>query len=232
MQSLSLENRIQVSKATAELLIADGKSNWLTEREDEILVKGKGKVRTFFLVPREKYASSCFSGAKSVVNEMKNRETGASSAQKKERRLIAWSVEKLCYHLKKIVARRQVLRAYKSNRFPSHLTLQSDREHGKTALDEVQEVIAMPKYNPKLAAKEADPSSINLDLNVIAQLENYVTTIASLYRDNPFHNFEVSRLQECHRLPSSFLSTTYFLSVIHSTLLTSVWALTSFSIEW
>lgn len=43
-------DRIQVSSDTAELLIAAGKESWLLPREDEVQVKGKGTMKTFWLV--------------------------------------------------------------------------------------------------------------------------------------------------------------------------------------
>ena len=50
MESLSKPGRIQVSSTTAELLRAAGFARWLREREDAVQAKGKGELRTFWLV--------------------------------------------------------------------------------------------------------------------------------------------------------------------------------------
>ena len=50
MESLSKPGRIQVSSSTAELLRAAGYAGWLREREDAVQAKGKGELRTFWLV--------------------------------------------------------------------------------------------------------------------------------------------------------------------------------------
>ena len=80
MEAMSIPNRIQLSSATADLLIADGKSTWVKQRDDEINVKGKGNVTTYWLVPRGKYASSQFSGAMSVRKSFAGKAPSSSSA--------------------------------------------------------------------------------------------------------------------------------------------------------
>jgi 3'5'-cyclic nucleotide phosphodiesterase len=60
-------------------------------------------------------------------------------------------------------------------------------------LDEVVEAIVLPEYK-KSSNAFVDITNINLDPLVRTQLKEYVTFIASAYRDNPFHNFE----HACH----------------------------------
>jgi hypothetical protein len=54
-------------------------------------------------------------------------------------------------------------------------------------LNEVQEVIALPNF---IGEPSRDPSTIQLRDEVVNQLRGFVATVAALYRDNPFHNFE------------------------------------------
>jgi 3'5'-cyclic nucleotide phosphodiesterase len=54
-------------------------------------------------------------------------------------------------------------------------------------LEEVKETVEIKKTR---AMFKRDPASIQLHHKVVEQLEDYVTVIAKLYRDNPFHNFE------------------------------------------
>jgi class 3 adenylate cyclase len=49
MESNGMAGRIHVSEETAEELRRHGKSHWLTEREDRIVAKGKGQMRTFYV---------------------------------------------------------------------------------------------------------------------------------------------------------------------------------------
>lgn len=49
MESTGLRNRIQLSQATADLLIKAGKQSWITRRSDEVEAKGKGRMQTYWL---------------------------------------------------------------------------------------------------------------------------------------------------------------------------------------
>lgn len=48
MESNGARGRIQVSQSTADLLVADGKGHWLTQREDLVRAKGKGLMQTYW----------------------------------------------------------------------------------------------------------------------------------------------------------------------------------------
>jgi hypothetical protein len=48
----------------------------------------------------------------------------------------------------------------------------------------------LPELHPD--AKEGDSDKIELDLGVVQLVKDYVLALASMYRRNPFHNFEVS----------------------------------------
>jgi class 3 adenylate cyclase len=45
MESTGLPGRIQISRSTRDYLVKAGKERLVTEREDEVLAKGLGKVR-------------------------------------------------------------------------------------------------------------------------------------------------------------------------------------------
>ncbi|CAB9517166.1 Receptor-type guanylate cyclase gcy [Seminavis robusta] len=49
METTGVENKIQVSQETADLLIARGHKKWLTPREALVEAKGKGTVQTYFV---------------------------------------------------------------------------------------------------------------------------------------------------------------------------------------
>lgn len=51
MESTGQKNRIQISKATADLLKKEDKEHWYVEREGGVEAKGKGQLHTFWLSP-------------------------------------------------------------------------------------------------------------------------------------------------------------------------------------
>jgi hypothetical protein len=61
-------------------------------------------------------------------------------------------------------------------------------------LNEVAEVIALPKFDAAAASRAKDYHDVVLDNVVMEQLHDLVAEIASTYRDNPFHSFE----HACH----------------------------------
>jgi class 3 adenylate cyclase len=48
MESNGTRGRIHVSQSTADALIAAGKDQWVTPREDKIVAKGKGEMQTYW----------------------------------------------------------------------------------------------------------------------------------------------------------------------------------------
>ena len=111
----------------------------------------------------------------------------------RNQRLIDWNTQTLSTLLKKIVARREVL---KSQTEPYGKASSSKRldssvfttHHSGDFFDDVKEIIELPAFQS--SAEERDPNSINLDSKIHQQLEDYVTCISSMYHDNAFHNFE------------------------------------------
>ena len=51
IESNGKANRIHASDSTAKLLIQSGKSHWVKPREDTIIAKGKGEMKTFWIQP-------------------------------------------------------------------------------------------------------------------------------------------------------------------------------------
>ena len=98
----------------------------------------------------------------------------------KNARLIEWNVEVLVGLLKRVVARRKASQGARKGSVGKDDTVQSS---GMT-IDEVCEIIQLPKFDAESAKREQDPESIELPSNVIRQLRDYVTQIAKLYRDN------------------------------------------------
>ena len=118
------------------------------------------------------------------------------------RRKIQWNADILLRMLRQIVARRNIEKrlgldasAMSVGSLPggheSGDLEGSSRPDHETVLDEVKEIIVLPEFNAEAAKLEDDPSKIKLPEEVVDQMKEYVTIIASLYHhDNPFHNFE------------------------------------------
>lgn len=88
-------------------------------------------------------------------------------------------------------------------RAPPNETVFSAEVNTVSALDEVKEIVELPKFKETRA--EEDPDSVVLSEEVLDQLYDYVCNIAALYRDNPFHNFEHVRfVEEFHKRFSHF----------------------------
>jgi len=65
---------------------------------------------------------------------------------------------------------------------------------GRICVDEASEAVKMPEFNKEIATCDGNHEEIYIPDNVIEQVRNYVSTIASMYRNNSFHNFE----HACH----------------------------------
>ena len=108
----------------------------------------------------------------------------------KTTRLVNWNVEVLRKLLKHIVASRRVAN-YGATSLSSGEEADILRCNGdQNVFDEFAEIIQLPKFDPNAVAQKEDIQSVVLPEEVVKQLKHYVTRICSLYRDNPFHNFE------------------------------------------
>lgn len=196
--STGKKDMIQCSISTYSQLVEAGKGNWITPRPDPVQAKGKGFLKTFWLDPTSKKGSSANSANSSSENESAaspttnatpvryNRPKTAVAAMKQDR-LVNWIVDMLHEHIRKVVALRRP--KLKSSRAPVFVPRED-----QTALQEVAEVIFLPRFDQKAFSEARDQRDIDVGPDVVSQLRNYVSIIASWYHDNPFHNFE----HACH----------------------------------
>jgi class 3 adenylate cyclase len=140
--------------------------------------------------------------ASSAAVDAPHRRMSISSASKAER-MIKWNADILERSLKAILAYRG--RPIRRRAWSSlHDMSKTDRKSGhkpfkrgsgmteesKSILDEVVETIAMPMFDSQKASRRIDTETIVLSSEIRAQLFDYVTAIASMYQENPFHCFE------------------------------------------
>ena len=76
MESNGVKGRIQVSQATADALIENGKEAWLVPREEKVQAKGKGEMQTYFITIE--------GGTSTVGNEMQLSSTTDTDAVDEE----------------------------------------------------------------------------------------------------------------------------------------------------
>ena len=193
MEHNGARNRIQCSEDTASRLRAAGKEHWVRPRQDLVNAKGKGEVQTYWVLPRTGAQSALSSDhgeeEATTKNEWEDNVFNMSQPNSRYQRLIDWNVELLSGFLKEIQAMRvETRKTGRRNCVESQP--QMDLRSGSTARDEITEVIKLPEFDARAHQNKIDPRSIVLDPAVISQLRDYVTTIASMYHSNPFHNFE------------------------------------------
>lgn len=179
------------------------------QREDKVVAKGKGELTTYWLLYHSGEKSELTSDADRSSDDAHSDEVSSYSGESvmeaieedeedttlpqhadvsaKTSRLIDWNKDLLARLLKAVVARRQALdEGDPVTKVEENFT----RSNDGTVLEEVQEIVALPAYDPRVMKREVDPKTIDLGEDVEQELGNYVATIASMYRDNPFHNFD------------------------------------------
>jgi hypothetical protein len=204
IDSLGHRDKIQVSQETADLIVAAGKGHWLTLRPDLIQAKGKGLLQAYWLTPSTKKRSDSNNDQtdrsdtdymdNSMFLKLEATKAENTGAKMKTARLIDWAVELFTGYLKDVKARREINGrggATTKSRADTVTMLPTNQE---TCLDEVTEVIHLPKFDRKAAIHQKSRQEIEIDDIVVSQLRDYITVIAASYKDNPFHNFE----HACH----------------------------------
>lgn len=190
MESTGQRGRIQVSYSTAVLLTEAGKEHWLMERSDLVFAKGKGAMKTFWLIDNESNSSESKSIKDLPTPSVSKRvDVVVESDASKMDRLIDWNVDVLSQSLKQIIARRCI-----SGKATKDVSIEAENRfmesHSGSALKDVEEIIHLPKF---AECGHANYNEIVLAQEVKMELRAYVTSIASVYQKNPFHNFEVRR---------------------------------------
>lgn len=201
MESSGKKDFIQVSQSTADLLVEAGKESWISPREDLVSAKGKGQIQTYWVTAKKEVIAS--SNGTAIDSDDRSDDTGDNNAQgkaqsvpanvfdmqplsqnRKMKRLIDWQTDILARLLKQLAGHRDRKAASKFVAEP-----RSVLEKGECVLDEVAEVLYLPKFDEAHKASN-NSKSTELSPAVMSQLRDYVGVMSSRYNDNPFHNFE------------------------------------------
>jgi hypothetical protein len=196
MESTGVPGRIQISQDTAALLRSAKKEHWLRERDVKIAAKGKGEMQTFFLqIDSGGRSTGSSSGTVTSSGDASDVTTpDPVEVMERRNRVAEWTVEVLAQQLKTIVNMRKSQGVQ-----PDSAAMMKQLEKGyhsqkpddNRVIDEVAECIKLPdcsQSNKKNS--KSDISEITLSAAVMEELRSYVQTIASLYNQNPFHNFD------------------------------------------
>ena len=207
MESNSAPGKIHCSKDTADLLSAGGKSQWISERTDKIIAKGKGEMTTYWVCVRSsddsrsftsggtgesselsmEDAFACIQSLNSSVLPRSTRMSCAKTLSSQHARLVAWNVELLSSLLASVVANREneSKALFRSSGTAEPKLVQTA---GQMPFNEWSQSIDIPEVTKRRASKTMKPAE--LPEAVISQLRHFVTAIALLHGNNPFHSFD------------------------------------------
>ena len=200
VETTGAKNKIHISQETADLLIGSGKGHWVRARDDKVHAKGKGELKTYWLEVKgdvDKSHSSSSSDhsissdgqhARGMLDSSTCAVTQSAGMDEKGMRLIQWNTEIIGQILKEIVARREAINLKPDPKLQlAELESRSLlRDH--TVLEECADVIELPQFCA--SNKQRTITKSELAPAVVEQLRDYIQTIAMMYRDNPFHNFQ------------------------------------------
>jgi hypothetical protein len=191
MEATGLVNKIHISQATADLLIASGKEHWITRRREPIDAKGKGSMQTYWADPKyneymgvdEDDLSQSSSSSSSLDDEHEE-----ENEVNKTDRLVDWNVDILGRLLRQLIANRDT---QPTNKRVSLKAPQYEFEVNEGSIvDELSDVIEFKQPETTPIA----PDAVELPDHVTNQLRMFVKSVAGLYEDHAYHNFEHS----CH----------------------------------
>jgi hypothetical protein len=195
-----VKNKIHASAETANRLKRAGKTHWVTARETEVEIKGKGLVQTYWInleknVHRAAKATSESSGSENAsIHHLDTNDYIVDSTSPafeshclspQEYRLVQWNTDVLAGILKQIVASRQAAGALPDSDMQMTQHEAATQKGELTPRQEIVEVVNLPRYNDQIAAKQKNLDNIALDDVVTKELFCYVTAIASMYKGKP-----------------------------------------------
>lgn len=188
-----------------------GKGKWVVPRDDVVTAKGKGALRTCWLTvnARSTTKGSVRSSNAGSVSECEDRSTivksfkrslsGASKMFGKSEvpaaisikdttdrndRLVDWMTDLLKKALEQVVAQRMVNGGPQKQQNP----IEAFAPRGNSVIQEVVEIIELPELRRDM--QHWDTVGTEIDVKVLEELRQFVESIAAMYRNNPFHNFE------------------------------------------
>ena len=207
IETTGLAHKIHVSHECAEELHKGDKHHWIKKRDDTIMAKGKGEMQSYWLLSNEELANieqnkdvgavPAKQALLPIVKASAPRVAGSnvldpeSSLPPRIKRLVDWNVDVLKRLLKQVVAKRNATMNEQFDiQHPKMMAMEMNIGSDTYVLNEVKEIIELPEFNVEVHKRQENPNKIVLPKEVEDQLRLYVSSIAAMHRDNPFHNFE------------------------------------------
>jgi class 3 adenylate cyclase len=204
LESTGKRDKIHISQETAEYLTKAGKQHWLTLREDKVTAKGKGELTTYWLHvtrPKKRGSSIASQSTKSTYDGSHDHDEIIplndivdQGLNEKQLRLVDWMTNELMELLKDIATRRLTKNvAPEVEENVAKLEILSVKQTRKTTpFQELEEIITLPKFDAASSNlfHEHSPGHFSLPDAVVSELHDFVHSLAVMYQENPFHNFE------------------------------------------
>lgn len=104
----------------------------------------------------------------------------------KQERLVAWTVEVLGSLLQQVMSSRS------GTAHPASVSLKEQMiGMEKKVLDEFVPIISLKRFDSdELQGRNQGSRPASIGEEATSQLRDYISNVASMYRENPFHNFE------------------------------------------
>mmetsp|Transcript_38112 Transcript_38112/g.92230 ORF Transcript_38112/g.92230 Transcript_38112/m.92230 type:complete len:1305 (+) Transcript_38112:58-3972(+) len=188
MQNAGETNRIQLSQATADLVKKAGFDKWLIPRSGTIAVQGKGNMQTFW-IRKEVAARNDFDDdfeANDNFDDGLDYDLADIDGMSKVDRLVEWNVEVLSSLLQHIIASR----GGAVHSIDGLGKTEASIGKGATVLEEFIPIIPLKRLGADELRNRLDPQDVDIGDTAKNQLRSYLSMIALMYQDNPFHNFE------------------------------------------
>jgi class 3 adenylate cyclase len=157
------------------------KKEWAV-KGSEIVQQQVGKI-----IKKAEEAAEGAENDEEKKQEQKQQDTEKEKKQDPDKHLIEWNVDLFKRMLRQILAHRL---AEGIETKESMLSMATTIKDGSTVRDELLKIIDFPLFDKQASKLKVDPDTIELSKAVQDQLRDYVSFIASMYRDNPFHNFK------------------------------------------
>jgi len=166
MESTGIPGRIQVSESTYKYLMEAGKDKWLKARTDNVKAKGKGSLKTWWVNPCVKRASSV-SGSSATgsatevstdINTLVVKTHAQIMADKfkkqldldaKDRRLVTWICDLLHEQIQKVMVMRQSAAKTSGLAEVKDISWHKNETTGANTMDEVKDALITPTFCQK-----------------------------------------------------------------------------------
>lgn len=193
METTGTAGKVHISTSTANALTIAGKESWIIRREEMVEAKGKGLLQTYWLRVNDNKSSETASTTTSTNGNNNFQGLVFDKVQKpvvedKQELLIRCMTELLRGYVREIINKRGNL----LNVNDHGTSMSTTPESGRTCLEDIDEILPIAQLDTTNVRTES--SKIDLLPETVADLREFVSLIANMYRENQFHNFE----HACH----------------------------------